>query len=142
MSTPFPQCKFLPDIAEMNSHKLMRYHCPGNSKIIHCGILFNTPYTHNGHEDVLRFIWCYCLSCNFSSLDSLPLVYSEWTYSSSLRSGEREVTPPHTQQPQQQLTQKSDTKLLPAVYLHKKEKLILGLWFLFLDCVARLINNY
>ena len=70
---------------------------------------FNMPYTHNGHEYVLRFIR-YCLSCDFSSLDSLPPVYSEWTYSSSLRSGELEVTPPHTQQPLQQLTQKSDTK--------------------------------
>ena len=70
---------------------------------------FNMPYTHNGHEYVLRFIR-YCLSCDFSSLDSLLPVYSEWTYSSSLRSGELEVTPPHTQQPLQQLTQKSDTK--------------------------------
>ena len=60
MCTTFPQCIFPLGFLEILSQNHICYHCmsvSGNSKIMHCGILINTPYTAL-HTDLLLCFKC------------------------------------------------------------------------------------
>ena len=85
MLTTFPLCNFSLEFPKILSQNLRCYHwlrVSGNSKIMHCGMLFNMPYWLEGVlYDIFSFVARSLISGCKHGLDNSPTVSSVITSS-------------------------------------------------------------